>query len=107
MNLPSLDKFESTLQPGGVLIINSSLIDRDAKRNDITVHKIPANEIAAELGNPKVANMIILGALIAATNIVDFDSLIKAFTKIFAKKPKLFEINERAIHRGAEYIKKS
>lgn len=105
MNLPSLDKFEPALQPGGVLIINSSLIECDAKRSDIVVHKIPANDLAIELGNPKVANMIILGALVAATNIVGLDALLKAFAKVFAKKPKLLEINEKAIHRGAEYIK--
>lgn len=107
MNLPSLDKFESALQPGGKLIINSSLIDRNANRNDITVHKIPANDLALELGNPKVANMIILGALLAATNIVKFDSLSKAFAKIFATKISLLAINEQALQRGAEYIKKS
>lgn len=107
MNLPSLDKFESALQPGGKLIINSSLIDRNVSRNDITVHKIPANDLALELGNHKVANMIVLGALLAATNIVKFDSLSKAFAKIFATKTSLLAINEQALRRGAEYIKKS
>ncbi|EAX46573.1 pyruvate/ketoisovalerate oxidoreductase, gamma subunit [Thermosinus carboxydivorans Nor1] len=106
MNLPSLDKFESALLPGGVLIINSSLIERSSKRDDITVYRVPANDIAAELGNSKVANMVVLGALIAATGAVATTSVLKAFQKMFAKKPELLAINEQAIHRGAECIKK-
>lgn len=104
MNLPSLDKFEPTIKPGGTLIINSSLIDRDAKRSDIKVYKVPANDIANEMGNAKVANMVALGAVVAATGAVSADGVKKAFAKMFAKKPKLFDINEKAIKRGAEQI---
>ncbi|MGI6092640.1 MAG: 2-oxoacid:ferredoxin oxidoreductase subunit gamma [Veillonellaceae bacterium] len=107
MNLPSLDKFEPVLRPGGTLIINSSLIGRDAKRTDIKVCKIPANDIANELGNTKVTNMVVLGAIVAATSAVEIDSVLKAFAKMFAKKPKLLEINEKALYRGANYIKKN
>lgn len=106
MNLPSLDKFENSLRPGGTLIINSSLIERDAKRTDIKVYKIPANDIANEIGNNKVTNMVVLGAIIAATNSVDANSVLKAFAKMFAKKPSLLEINETALKQGAEYISK-
>jgi 2-oxoglutarate ferredoxin oxidoreductase subunit gamma len=105
MNLPSLDKFESILQAGGAVIINSSLIERGAIRKDIKAFQIPANEVAAELGNPKVANMVVLGALIAATGAVSPESVQKAFAKMFAKKPELLIINEQAIHRGAEFVK--
>lgn len=104
MNLPSLDKFESSLVPGGILIINSSLIERKAKRDDIQVHYVAANDIAAELGNPKVANMVVLGALLAATNAVDSESVVKAFAKMFAKKPELLSINQQALNRGAQSI---
>ena len=104
MNLPSLDKFEPVMRPGGVLIINSSLIEREAKRTDIKVCKIPANDIANELGNTKVTNMVVLGAIVAATSAVEIDSVLKAFAKMFAKKPALLEINEKALRRGAEYI---
>lgn len=62
MNLPSLDKFEHSVMPGGTLIINSSLIERKCSRTDIDVFYIPANEIADELGNNRVANMVMLGA---------------------------------------------
>ncbi|QDR80627.1 2-oxoacid:acceptor oxidoreductase family protein [Sporomusa termitida] len=104
MNLPSLDKFEPLLQPGGILIINSSLIERGAKRPDITAYQIPANEIAAELGNSKTANMVMLGAIIGAAQVVSADAVLKAFSKMFAKKPELLAINESAIRRGIKYI---
>jgi len=104
MNLPSLDKFEASLRPGGTLIINSSLIERSSNRSDIKVYKVPANDIATELGNNKVTNMVVLGAIIRATNTVDANSVLKAFSKMFAKKPSLLAINEKALKRGAEYI---
>lgn len=110
MNLPSLDKFEPMMQPGGILIINSSLIEREAKRKDIKAYRIPANDLANELGNAKVANMVILGAILAATGVVTTESLSQAFKKMFAKKfankPHLFEINEKAVRMGAEYVEK-
>lgn len=104
MNLPSIAKFEPSIVPGGVMVINSSLVDQGASRSDIKSYMVPANDIATELGNVKVANMIILGALVAATNIVAVDSLIQAFAKVFASKPKLHAINEQAIRRGVACI---
>lgn len=106
MNLPSIDKFEPALQSGGVLIINSSLVDKLPERTDIQVHQVPANDLAVELGNVKVANMVILGALVAATEAVSIESLLQAFAKVFAKKPQLFAINEQAIRKGAACINK-
>lgn len=105
MNLPSLDKFETSLQAGGNLIINSSLIERGAKRSDVNVFLVPSNDIANELGNAKVANMVVLGAIIAATKAVSQESVLKAFAKMFAKKPELLAINEQAIKRGAALVK--
>lgn len=105
MNLPSLDKFEPQLKAGGTLIINSSLIERGAKRGDVTTYQVPSNDIANELGNAKVANMVVLGAVLAATGAVSQESVLKAFAKMFAKKPGLLAINEQAINRGAEYVK--
>ena len=106
MNLPSLDKFEPQLQSGGILIINSSLIEKEASRQDIKVYKIPANELAQEIGNPKVANMIVLGAIVKASGAVAPESVLGAFAKMFAKKPELLEINKIALEKGAEYIGK-
>lgn len=104
MNLPSLEKFEPLLQAGGNLIINSSLIEKNAKRSDIKVYRVPSNDIANELGNAKVANMVVLGAVIAATGAVSYDSILKAFAKMFAKKPELLAVNEQAIRRGASLV---
>lgn len=101
MNLPSLDKFEETIQSGGLLLINSSLIERNSKRTDIKICKVPANEIANDLGNSKVANMVMLGALVAVTGAVSPDSVLHAFGKMFANKPGLLSINEEALKRGA------
>lgn len=107
MNLPSLDKFEHSLLPGGVLIINSSLIERKANRSDITVHYVPANDIAADLGNTKVANMVALGALLTATGAVETDCVLNAFAKMFAKRPELLPVNEQALTAGAQCVAKS
>jgi len=105
MNLPSLDKFELLLSSGGTLIINSSLIERGALRSDVTAYQVPSNDIASELGNLKVANMVVLGTLIAATGAVSEQSVLKAFSKMFAKKPELVPINEKAIRYGFQYVK--
>ena len=69
MNLPSLDKFEGRVVEDGILLINSSLIDKKTSRTDIRAYEIPANDIANELGNIRIANMVMLGAYIELTNI--------------------------------------
>jgi len=99
MNLPSMLKFEPTLKPGGVLILNKSLIHQDAKRSDIKVYEIPASDLAAELGDVRVANIIMLGALSRTTNIVSADELEKVITDTFgAKGAALAELNKKAFH---------
>lgn len=105
MNLQSLDKFESAVQPKGILVINSSLIEKGLKRDDIEAYRVPVNEIATELGNPKMANMVALGALIAATGVIKSESLYKAFAKKFAAKPELLTANKQAIQRGYDCVK--
>lgn len=106
MNKPSLDKFEKDIVSGGKLFINSSLIDKKATREDIDVYYIPVNEIAIELGNDKVANMVMLGAYLEATKLVKVESILEAFTKVFGEsKARFLPLNEKAIKRGAEAIK--
>lgn len=100
MNKPSLDKFEPDVRPGGLLLINSSLIDRSAQRDDVTVLEVPANDIANELGNPRGANMVALGAYIGATDAVDFDEVAKVVRETFAAKPKVIDVNLEALKRG-------
>ncbi len=107
MNRPSLDKFESSLVKDGLLLINSSLIDKSAERDDITSHDIPANEIADELGNSRVANMVMLGAYLEATGALKKESMINALEEVFGggSKAKLIPVNKKALDRGAELVK--
>ena len=105
MNLPSLDKFEPMLHADGTLLINSSLIDRKPHRTDIKTYYVPCNDIAQELGNLKVANMVMVGAIIAASGVVDIDSVISVLAKkIIKNKPQVMPINEQAIRRGLECV---
>lgn len=106
LNKPSMDKFESAVVPGGKLFVNSSLIDRKSERKDIEVYYIPANEIANELGNIRIANMVMLGAYLEATKTVGVDSVHKAFPKVFGEsKAHLLPINKEALIKGAEVVK--
>lgn len=107
MNRPSLDKFEKTVRPGGVLIINSSLIDVKSARDDISVYYVPANEIAEQLGSSQVANVVILGAYLALTNAVSMDSVLDCIAgKLGKKKAHLVEVNEKALAAGAQAVGK-
>ncbi len=106
LNGPSLDKFEVNVVPNGKLFINSSLITKKATRDDIDVFYIPANEIANELGNNRVANMVMLGAFIEAAKPVEMDSVYEAFLKVFGEnKARLLPINKEALERGAMVIR--
>ncbi len=105
MNKPSLDKYESALKPGGVLFINSSLIDKKATRDDIEVHYIPVNEIAAEVGNARTANIVMLGAYIASSGAVSKKSVIEAVEYVLGKgKAHLIPVNEKAFDEGAKRV---
>ncbi|MDF2949280.1 MAG: 2-oxoacid:ferredoxin oxidoreductase subunit gamma, partial [Sedimentibacter sp.] len=107
MNLPSLSKFEKELVPGGKLIINKSLIDVEPTRKDLDVYYVSANELAMELGNAKVANMVMLGAYIELTKIVDVESVLHAFLKVFGEnKTHLVPLNKDAMAKGAEAVRK-
>ncbi|MBS4538282.1 2-oxoacid:acceptor oxidoreductase family protein [Clostridium sp. D2Q-11] len=106
MNRPSLDKFEDDIEANGNLLINSSLIDRKANRDDVNVYYIPANEIAVELGNAKAANMVMLGAYLELTKAVGVESIIEAFKKVFGEsKAHLIPLNKNALEKGAEAVK--
>ena len=107
MNTPSLAKFEANVNPGGKLFINSSIIEKKATRTDIDVYYVPCNEIADQLGNPKVLNMAMLGAFLEATNVVKVDSVLDALLyKLGEKKAKLIPLNRQAIEMGAASIRK-
>jgi 2-oxoglutarate ferredoxin oxidoreductase subunit gamma len=102
MNLPSLEKFEPDIREGGLLLINTSLINRGAEREDLRVIEIPANEVAAELGNPRGANMVALGAYLGATDAVSIDAVIEVIRETFAAKPSVIDVNIEALRMGYE-----
>lgn len=104
MNLPSLNKFEQAVKEGGKLFINSSIIDRKTDRKDIHAFYIPANEIASKLGNLKVANMVMLGAYLSLSPIIQTNTLLNQLADILGpKKQHLLEMNKKAIAYGAQY----
>ncbi len=105
MNQPSLIKFEDTVAPGGIILINSSLTDSTVTREDITAYNIPALDLATECGNGQAANMILLGAYLTITKTVLMTSVIEAFKKVFGKKAeKLLPLNEKALKKGGDII---
>ena len=106
MNLPSLIKFEDKVKPGGLLVINKSLIDREAERTDIDVVYCDANKIAEEVGNPKGANVAILGAVMSKEPIVDFDKMVEAISiELGERKARFLEGNKKALIAGMEAAK--
>jgi len=106
MNRPSLDKFESAVQPGGMLFINSSIIDRKAERDDIQVFYVPCNEIAEQLGNARVANVVMLGAYIEKTKCVEMENILNALLEKLGKtKAHLIPLNREALVKGAESVR--
>ncbi|MDK2784365.1 MAG: 2-oxoglutarate ferredoxin oxidoreductase subunit gamma [Bacillota bacterium] len=105
MNLPSLDKFEDKVKPGGVLVINSSMINREPRRTDITVIKVPATATATELGNQRVANMVALGAVVEATRVVSVEGLVETLRKkLPAHHQDLLPLNQKAIEVGRSFV---
>ena len=103
LNLPSFDKYEPLVQPGGVLVVNESMVDRKAKRDDITVFYIPGNEIAEETGDRRLLNMVMVGALLAKFDLLKLDDA-KAALKAHlpAKHQKLIPNNFTAMDKGFE-----
>lgn len=105
MNQPSFARFQSVLQSGGLLCANSSIVDTSAARRDIEVLNIPTSELAEKLGTIKVANMIMLGAFIKASNIISFDFVIKHLSEILGEgKSKLIKMNKEALDLGFNYV---
>jgi 2-oxoglutarate ferredoxin oxidoreductase subunit gamma len=106
MNEPSLDKFESTVVPGGTVFVDSSLVKKSVARGDIEAVYIPATQMAKDMGAPSLANMIILGAIVEKLGCVKFDTLRDALkSTISARKANLLEANIKAVEKGREFMK--
>ena len=105
MNRPSLDKFESWVKPGGLILVNSSLIDIKVKRDDVDVRYYPVNEVAADCGSAKAANMVMLGAYNKIKGFLDEKDLLDAFLNVFGEgKKNLLPLNEKAVSEGAKLV---
>ncbi|HOQ07348.1 MAG TPA: 2-oxoacid:acceptor oxidoreductase family protein [Clostridiales bacterium] len=104
MNRPSMDKFESYLEPGGILIYDSSLVNREPVRKDIKVFAIPATQIASEMGNLTFANIIMLGKLIKETGVVSAESFENGLKKVLPEKKHYMIPDEmKALRIGMDY----
>ena len=101
MNKPSLDKFQPKLKKGGNLFLNTTLVKDVVVRDDVNVYGINANTIAKELGNIKVANMVILGAYLAVTKVFTEEEVLEILKQKFTgSKAKLISINKAALEAG-------
>lgn len=106
LNLPSLDKFEASVRPGGTIVVNTSLVNRMPTRTDVTAVPVPGNEIAQEEGNGKATNMVALGAFLGATKLAAMEVVTKVLSESMAARPKLIPVNLRCLERGFEIGRK-
>ena len=104
MNLPSLDKYEDSVESGGYIFADSALIERKVKRDDVTAIYIPATRLARDNGIPTLANMIIVGRIMKELGEFDSEALENALKKVIsAKHADMLEVNLKAMRIGAEY----
>ncbi|NLT19801.1 MAG: 2-oxoacid:ferredoxin oxidoreductase subunit gamma [Syntrophomonadaceae bacterium] len=106
LNQPSLDKYEDKIQPNGTLVINTSLVERKPKREDLQILEMPVNHLAEELGNARGANMILLGAYLQKTAVVEVEKALEHFDLIFkGKSETVIAKNREAFMVGVEFAK--
>jgi 2-oxoglutarate ferredoxin oxidoreductase subunit gamma len=105
LNIPSMDGFEPAVKPGGVLIVNSSLVARRSERDDIRAFYVPASDVATGLGNIRLANVVCLGALVQATSIVPLEAMEQALDDYLPERHRsLLGLNKEALRKGAELV---
>lgn len=103
MNLPSLDRYEDAVVPGGMIFVDSTLIERKVKRDDVKVYYIPATKLASDNKTPTLANMIIIGRVLEALNDFKEESVVTALKKVIsAKRADMLDTNLNAMKLGAE-----
>jgi 2-oxoglutarate ferredoxin oxidoreductase subunit gamma len=106
MNPPSMDKYDPLVRPGGLLVANSTLIRSRSAREDIQAVYIPANELAAELGNVKMANVVLLGAMLGMREILPIESVKRTLDEHIPERRKhIIEPNKRALDRGVQFVR--
>lgn len=108
LNLPSLDKYEPVVVPGGVLIANASLINRSFYRTDLQAVMVPANEIAESLGDKRMMNMVMLGAMLEKLPVLPLEVIEKALEDhLPARHKRLLGLNFQALREGAGHARKA
>ena len=100
MNQPSMLRFQNQVQSGGVLLVNSSLVEAELSRADINIVSVPANDIADKLGSPKSANMVMLGVFIKKSSLVSLSSITQGLESTLGKKQSQLGINKKALNAG-------
>jgi len=104
MNLPSTDKYEPLVRPGGLLVVNASLVERPLEREDIAIIAIAANALAITAGQARLANVVMLGALLAATELLPLPVIEQALSAhLPARHQHLLPANIVALHTGAQF----
>ena len=107
LNQQSMDKFEESVKPGGVLIYDSNGITRHPERKDITIYRIDAAEEASKMKSPKTFNMVVLGGFLKIKPIVKLENVIKGLKKSLPERyHSMIPVNEKALERGMEIIRK-
>jgi len=107
MNKPSLEKFIDSVKPGGTLLYNSDLLEYPDPRTDITVLPVPCHSTALDLGSDKVSNIVVLGALVEATDLVSRDVCLETIKeKLGKRKPQFLPMNLQAYEKGQELARK-
>jgi 2-oxoglutarate ferredoxin oxidoreductase subunit gamma len=105
MNEPSLARFENSLKPDGLMLINTSLVNSKPTRTDITVVEVPVSDLAEEVGNIKTANMVMLGAYAKKTGAISVDALKNSIQKVYLRANEaMVEMNKKAIDKGAAAV---
>lgn len=108
LNQPSLDKFENSVKPGGILIYDPNSVSTPPTRKDITIYSVAGYDASIEMNNPKVFNMIILGGLLKAMPVLSIDSIIRGLKKTLPERHhKLLPMNEQALKKGMEIAQKA
>lgn len=104
LNLPSLDKFESAVKPGGFIFADSTLIERKVERTDVNVFYIPATQLASDNGIPTLANMIVMGKMLKELSDYTKEGIENGLAKVIsAKRADMKELNVKALEIGANY----
>ncbi len=104
MNGPSLEKFAPIVTKGGLAVINASLINSPPEREDLQILEVPSTELAREVGSDKAANMIVIGAFAAKSNLLTLDETAAGMRLALKGKDRFFELNEKALSRGFELV---